>query len=206
MDCQNPRGFCQPLISLFGVQIHMSKKNKQKKSSWIDVKKIVSRYEKKQLIDLIGDLYRFSTDNKDFFHTRFSIGDDLLKPYKHIIQNAIHPCLEEHEVLDIDRADDAITSYSKAIDNPAGEAELMIFYVECGNNFTLDYGDIDDEFYDSLISMYKNAIDTILEMHKCEQEPIKRRLSEVLTSSSGIGWGYPEELSKLFYNAFPEEK
>jgi hypothetical protein len=184
----------------------MTTKNKKKKPSWVDVKKIVGRFEKKQLVDLVGDLYRLSSDNQDFFHARFSIGTDPLKSYKTIIQNAIHPYLEEHEVLDIDRANDAVENYSKAIDNPSGEAELMLFYVECGNDFTLSYGDIDEEFYDSLISMYEKAIDTIIDMPPSEQKPLKKRLYETMTSASGIGWGYYDELKSLFYNAFPENK
>jgi len=31
----------------------------------------------------------------------------------------------------------------------------MVFFVECGNNFTLSYGDIDDDFYDSVLLMYE---------------------------------------------------
>ncbi len=54
-----------------------------------------------------------------------------------IIQNSIHPYLEDHETLDIKKANDAVNRYSKAVDNPIGEAELRVFYVECGNNFTL---------------------------------------------------------------------
>lgn len=64
---------------------------------------------------------------------RFSIVDDPLFPYKSIIQDSLHPCLEENETIDFERANDAISQYLKAVDNPCGEAELRIFYVECGN-------------------------------------------------------------------------
>ncbi|MDM8515932.1 DUF6155 family protein [Desulfobacterales bacterium HSG16] len=181
-------------------------KNKKNKPSWVDVKKNVNCFEKKQLVDLVGDLYHLSSDNKDFFHVRFSIGDEPLKSYKQIIQHAMHPYLEGHEELDLDRADDAIEKYSKAIDNPGGEAELMIFYVECGNNFTLSYGYIDEEIYDSLISMYEKAIETVIEMPESEQKPFKKRLYEITTSASGIGWGYSDELDRLFYSSFPQDK
>ena len=73
---------------------------KKKKTCWGETKKILNRFEKEQFIDLIYDLYRLSSDNKNFFHTRFSIVDDPLSPYKSIIQGSLHPYLEENETID----------------------------------------------------------------------------------------------------------
>ncbi len=137
---------------------------KDKTPSWIDVKKQITPCDKKQLIALVGDLYRLSTDNKIFFHTRFSLGEDPLETYKHIIQNSMNPSLEDNEILNIRIANKIVKNYSKAIDNLQGEAELMVFYVECGNNFTLSYGDIDEDFYDSVLDMYELAIETVQEL------------------------------------------
>jgi hypothetical protein len=178
---------------------------KNKAPSWIDVKKQIKKIDKQQLIDLVGDLYRLSADNKRFFHTRFSLDKDSLESYKRIIQGAIHPYLEDNEVLDIETANKAIKSYSKAIDNPLGEAELMIFYVECGNNFTLSYGDIDENFYDSVLDMYELAIETVKELPLDNQKDFKERLHEIMESGAGIGWGYSDGLSGLYHKAFPNE-
>lgn len=175
-----------------------------KTPSWINVKKHISSFDKKQLIALVGDIYRLSMDNKNFFHTRFSLGQDPLEPYKRVIENAIYPSLEDDEILNIEIANKAVKSYSKAIDNPQGEAELMVFYVECGNDFTLSYGDIDEEFYDSVLDMYKQAIETVQELPLNEQNAFKERLYEIMESASYIGWGYPDGLSGLYYKAFPD--
>jgi len=178
---------------------------KDKASSWIDVKKQIKKFDKQQLIDLVGDLYRLSSDNKRFFNTRFSLDKDPLESYKRIIQGAIHPYLEDNEVLDIETANEAIKSYSKAVDNLQGEAELMIFYVECGNNFTLSYGDIDENFYNSVLDMYELAIETVQELPHDEQKAFKERLYEIMKSASYIGWGYSDGLSGLYHKAFPDE-
>ena len=122
------------------------------------------------------------------FLTRFSLDKDPLESYKRIIQGAIHPYLEDNEVLDIETANEAIKSYSKAVDNPQGKAELMIFYVECGNNFTLSYGDIDENFYDSVLDMYELAIETVQELPIDNQKDFRERLYEIMESGSGIGW------------------
>ena len=134
------------------------------------------------------------------------MGQDSLEPYKRIIQNSIHPYLEDDEVLDIETANEAIKNYSKAVDNPQGEAELMTFYVECGNNFTLSYGDIDEDFYDSVLDMYELAIETVQELPIDEQKVFRERLYEIMESGSGIGWGYSDGLSGLYHKAFPDEE
>ena len=180
-------------------------RKKKKTPSWIDVKRNLKGFNKDQLLELIGDLYRLSENNKEFFHARFSLSEDPLESYKRIIQDAIHPYLEDNETLDIGRGEDAIERYSKAIDDVKGETELMVFFVECGNNFTLSYGDIDDEFYDSVLLMYEKAIQNVTELSPKEQKVFKERLYEIMDSASGIGWGYHDGLRELYYESFPDD-
>jgi hypothetical protein len=177
---------------------------KKKESSWNDIKKSIEQFDKKQLVDLLRDVYRLSPDTNDFFHTRFptKTSEDHLLRYKKIIQDSIHPYLEDNELLEVEKATEAINRYSKAVDNPIGEAELRIFYVECGNNFTLSYGDIDEEFYDALLDMYEYAIETVQETSKEEQKAFQERLKAIMNSASHIGWGYGDSLGDLYYRAF----
>ena len=124
--------------------------------SWNEVERKIKDLEKGELLNLIEDLYASSEANKDFFHIRFSLVEDPLKSYKRIIQESVHPYLEDGKTLNIERARNAIHLYSNAAENDIyGKIELMISFVECGNNFTLTYGDRDDEFYDSLILYMK---------------------------------------------------
>ena len=193
---------------MFGSHKHqdyLMAKNKKKNPSWIEVKREIKGFNKEQLIKLLGELYRFSSDNKDFFNTRFSLSDDPLKPYKRIIQDAVHPYLEDNEVLDLERAQKAIYRYSKAIDDVKGKAELLIFFVECGNNFTLSYGDIDEDFYDSMLTMYEKAIVAVSDLPLKEQNAFKERLLKIRESALGIGWGYHDGLCNLYCTTFPED-
>jgi hypothetical protein len=180
-------------------------RKKKKTPSWVEVKRNIKGFNKDQLLDLIGDLYRLSANNKEFFNARFSLSEDPLESYKRIIQDAIHPYLEDNETLDIGRAEDAIERYSKAIDDVIGETELMVFFVECGNNFTLSYGDIYDDFYDSVLLMYEKAIQNVTELSTEAQKLFKERLHDIMESASGIGWGYYDGLRALYYESFPDD-
>jgi hypothetical protein len=90
------------------------------------------------------------------------------------------------------------------VDNPLGKAELRIFYVECGNNFTLSYGDIDADFYHDMLNMYEYAIETVLELPPKERKVYKARLQTIMESAEGIGWGYHDGLCNLYDDAFPK--
>jgi hypothetical protein len=67
-------------------------RNKKKQTpSWSDVKKAIESLGEQGLLELISDIYNLSKNNQDFLHTRFSIGDDVLAPYKKIIKECMYP-------------------------------------------------------------------------------------------------------------------
>ena len=178
---------------------------KNKKTTWNDLKKEVVELDHSQMVDLIKDLYRLSKSNSDFLHARFSVGDDLISPYKKIVGNSMHPDIFKDEPVKISRAKKAISDYSKATGDEIGIIDIMIFFVESGNNYTLQIGDIDQEFYNSLCSMYAKAVENVISLPEGEQEEFRERLRMIMESSLGIGWGYHDDLCDSYYKAFPEE-
>lgn len=162
--------------------------------------------DQKQLLKLVADLYRFSKENQAFFHARFGVGDDPIGPYKKTIDECMHPDIYSNKPIQIAKAKKAISSYSKAVGDPLGVTELMVFFVERGNSFTVNFGDIDEGFYDSLNGMYRRAIQKVLSLPEEQRSVFRDRLEEIMTSSSGIGWGYHDMISDDYYSAFPEEE
>lgn len=180
-------------------------KPQKKKPSWSDVKPAIANFERPALIGLISDLYAYSTANKNFLHGRFSLGNDPLKPYKQIIDNALYPDVMSNDPIEIATAKKAISDYGKAVGDPKGLLELMLFFVECGTRFTLDYGDIDEHFYASLEKMYEKAIKLLLTLDEATIDDYCDRFEELVTSTRNIGWGFHDTLGDIFYEAFPEE-
>jgi len=180
-------------------------KNKSNNPTWSDVKLAAVDLNKKQLLKLVADLYRLSKENQAFFHARFGVGDDPLAPYKKTINECMCPDVYRNKPIQISKAKKAISNYSKAVGDPFGEIELMVFFVECGNKFTVDFGDIDEGFYDALNLMYQRAIQKVLSLPEEQRRDFKERLEKIMTSASGIGWGYYDMLSDDYYSAFPED-
>lgn len=180
----------------------MPRRNVPKQPSWADVSKKIEKFSSDELRSLIQDLYRLSYDNQGFFHTRLFPEQDHLSSYKKVIQSAIHPYLEDHEDLEIEKANEAVKRYALAANDPLGSAELMTHYVECANNFTLTYGDIGEEFYDAVLDIYENAIETVLELPGAQQREFQARLEKVKNAAAGMGWGYYDGLSGLYDEGF----
>lgn len=183
----------------------MATKN-QHKPAWSEVKRKIVNLDQKQIVQLVGDLYRLSKENREFLHARFEIGDDPLASYKKTIRESMYPNVYRDKPIQISKAKDAIRRYSKAVGDPLGEAELITFFVECGNSFTVEYGDIDEDFYNALNLMYKRAIERVLSLPTEQRDEFRDRLEEIMTSSGNIGWGYHDELRHDFFEAFPDDE
>ena len=184
----------------------MVAKQKQRAPTWSEVKSKVVKLDQKQLIQIVGDLYRLSKENQEFLNARFGVLDDPLAPFKKSIEESMYPDIYRDKPIQISKAKAAIRHYSKAVGDISGEAELKTFFVECGNRFTVEYGDMDEGFYNALNLMYKEAIDKILILPVEQRDDFRERLEEIMESSRNIGWGYHDELREDYYNAFPEDE
>lgn len=170
-----------------------------KSKSWNEIDKKIKKLKKKQLIELIHHLYDLSDENQLFFRTYFSKQEDQLKPYKKIIQKSIHPYLEENEPLNIKAAQDAVSNYMLATNDPFGKFDLLCFFVECGTNFISSYNYDDYDYFEAVFEAFEDAVDIAIERPETEKNQLQKRLYELVEAASYTGYGYQDEL-KLLYN------
>ena len=80
----------------------------------------------------------------------------------------------------------------------------MIYYLEMGTQCTVDYGDMWESFYDSLISMGFEIVKTIKSRKDDNSfmEAIKPRFRKLRDASSGIGWGFGDDMAEIYYELF----
>ena len=173
--------------------------------TWSGVKAKLAALEAKELLSLVGDLYRLSKENQAFLDARCAASADPLQHYKKIISDSLYPDVQKNKPIQIAKAKRAVSDYKKAAADPQGEVELMVYFVEQGNDCTLDYGDIDGPFYDALILMYGRAVDQLLSLPKNAREPFRRRLAAILNSAAHIGWAYPDELRDHYKRGFGDQ-
>ncbi len=92
----------------------------------------------------------------------------------------------------------AIEEYEKDTGDRRGALELWVCFVETGNRFTLQFGDIHEGFYGELLEAFGEAV------RRLSRPPDSRwrgefrpRLERVVRSAKGIGWGYGDGLAEM---------
>ena len=170
----------------------------KKKPTWKDVKAVLAEKEKSELLKLIADLYSSSVNNKSFIHTRYSIGGKSLEPYRSIISESLYPDVYKNKPIRLSVGKKAVSDYFKATKDKTGQLELMVHYLESGNRFTVDFGDIDEQFYSSLESMFDRILAALRKQPTNIQEQYLSRLEDVVESAGNIGWGYYDYISDVF--------
>jgi|LauGreDrversion4_2_1035121.scaffolds.fasta_scaffold18276_5 hypothetical protein len=176
------------------------------KQTWSAVKSAASKLSQKELLGLIGELYRLSSQNKAFLHARFADQSIAMDEFKTIVSECLNPDVSRDRPLQVAKAKKAVADFCKAVADPITHADLMVFFLEQGNAFTLEYGDIDAGFYSALVAMARHAAEVICSLPIGLQEPFMERLGEVVRSSSGIGWGYHDDLADIYAAAFPDRR
>jgi len=170
-----------------------------KKPTWRDIKQILVKEDSSELLKLIADLYSLNAANKSFLNSRYNIAGERLEPYKSIISESLYPDIYKNKPLSLSKGRKAISDYFKATKDKKGQIELMVHYLESGNNFTAEFGDIDEQFYSSLESMFERIITELKKQPSDIQEKYLKRLEEVVRVGSGIGWGYSDYISDIYY-------
>jgi hypothetical protein len=171
---------------------------KTAKRSWTDIKGQLSTFDRAGLVGLVQDLYAVSKDNQAFLHARFGTGDDVLKPYKSIIDRCMRPDVFKIQATSVSKAKKAISDYRKAIGRPEGLAELMVFYCERATGFCNDVGMENDAFFAALVRMFEQALQSAVALSNDEGHRLVARLDVVRRVSSNFGYGVSDDMNILF--------
>src|SRR6202162_2666303 len=136
----------------------MTRRHPRSQPTWTDVKAKLASLDRTGLMGLIQNLYATHKDNQTFLHTRFGLGGDVLKPYKEKLDRWLWPDVLRNQDISVAKAKQAISSYRKAVGEPAGLAELMVFYCERAAGFSSDIGNQDEGYFDGLVRMFEQAL------------------------------------------------
>ena len=112
----------------------------------------------------------------------------------------IHPFFPKNKKfgdLKFAPAKKAIRDYKKATNDLLGTLDLMLYYVESGTKFTCEYGDIDENFYNSLETVLYDFSELISSKAEEYLENFRERLEELKTKASEIGWGYGDTVGDI---------
>ncbi|MBK9008154.1 MAG: hypothetical protein IPM31_14320 [Anaerolineae bacterium] len=177
--------------------------------SWIEIDKRLKELSVGDIAKLVKGLHDLSPQNKAWLRAKLlPVAQDTkyLEDCRRKVANYVYK--ETKGMPSMPRFREAkkvISEYRKSTSDLRGALDLMLTYLERGHEFTLDFGDIDEPFYDKLINMLEHfAIELRRSPAKYElYEQFRPRLMAI-RKNSDIGWGYGDfiqetvdELEKL---------
>lgn len=165
------------------------------------LKQYLKTLSRSDLINEIDKLTNFFPQVKQHYSIRFNTNNDkkILDKYKKRVKKEFFPDRGLGKAR-LSIAKEPILEYKRIEPDSYNLADIMLFYVEQGVRFTLEYGDIDEPFYNSVESMYENAL-KLIDKLKAQKE-FYNRCKKVVTDTLDMGWGFNDNLKYLFSNYF----
>jgi len=179
------------------------KKPTRKAGGWSAARRHLAALDKPALLALVKDLYDSGGENRDFIQARCQTADsggEVLETYRNkIVEQFFSKRADGIGELKLGVARKAIRDYRKATSSLSGTVELLMTYVETGTEFTHDYGDIDERFYNSVESAL-GELAGLLRGEAQEMYPqFSERLARVEQMAQGIGWGFGDFVADVVW-------
>jgi hypothetical protein len=176
----------------------MVRRKSKLQPTWTDVKAKLASFDRIELLGLVQDLYATHKDNQTFLHARFGLGEDVLEPYKQTLDRWLWPDVLRKQDTSVAKAKQAIANYKKAVGEPAGVAELMVFYCERAAGFCDDIGNEDESYFAALVRMFEQALTVANTLPASSRVALVARLDRVRSISHKFGYGIGDNMDFLF--------
>lgn len=166
-----------------------------------DLKQYLGTRSREQLIAEIGEMFSKIDAVKDYYRSKLNLGysAEVSGKYKSVIKHEFFPERGFGRAR-LSVARKAVSDYQKVSASKFGVADVMLYYVEVGVQFTNTYGDIDEAFYNSMESMYERAVKYVVR-HGLQGQ-FGERCRRIVTDTSGMGWGFHDGLSDIYGEHF----
>jgi len=169
-----------------------------------DLKQYLDTRSREQLIAEIGDMFTKLDSVKDYYQSKMKLGysAEVSEKYKAVIKHEFFPA-RGFGRTQLSVARKAVSDYKKISASKFGVADMMLYYVEMGVQFTDTYGDIDEPFYNSMESMYERAVKYIVQ-HRMQGQ-FEERCRRIVADTAEMGWGFHDQLSYIYEGHFKGE-
>jgi len=182
----------------------MAKHKPKSHPTWTDVKAKLADFDRAALLGLIQSLYAAHKDNQTFLHARFGLAEDVLEPYKKTIDRWLWPDVFRRQDTSVSQAKRAIFDYNKAVGDPEGRAELMVFYCEQAAGFCSAIANDDAGYLDALVRMFEQVLKLADTLSAERRDDLRTRLDRVRIISHEFGYGVGDDMDFLLSKYTPK--
>ena len=172
-----------------------------------NLKKTLNTLSKDEIIQIVLEIYDSYSDVKEKLNAQFAedkttLLKEALDKYKFIIRNEFFPS-KGADKCRVSVCKKAISDFKKLKPSPIDVADLMVFFVEQGCQYTSMYGDMWESFYTSIENNYRSALDYIFQNEL--ENLFKDRLKKCVDLTEDCGWGFNDVLGDFFYEYYEDE-
>ena len=176
----------------------MSTNTSAKPLTAAQLKKQLAERSKDEIIEFLLSLYKSSATVKQAISAMLS--DDYalqqLENAKEKLDKIFFPADIIRMGFSLKEAKAVVSNFVKTCPNDKLAARLHFHFAKNAVDFTNEFGDIDEPFYNALANHFKNATEIItLYPDLCEE--FKPQLEKLVEETSDIGWGVYDELSEI---------
>lgn len=164
-----------------------------------EVKKELQKLDSKQLIELLIELYdkhKVVKTHLDFFATTDE--SKLLETYRKKVEFAFGG--RNGWDLHLTDGKAALAEFKKLGVSDSALVDLYLYFTELGVQYTLDFGDIDERFYNNISQAYATGLDIMY--HAQLHEKFHARAAAISSRAIDIGWGFGDEIRDIYINHF----
>lgn len=153
-----------------------------------------------ELIHLIMNLYisnQFVEQSVNLKILGDTYGDQLLNTYK----KKLNKTFNSRRGLSLENAQQVLLEFRNVCLNDCGRLyrELALYFAECATEFTMNYGDMSEDFYEALANAYNGA--TVAASNNKElYEMWKYRLKNILHNLEDVIWQIEDEIYEAYYS------
>lgn len=121
----------------------------------------------------------------------------MLEPYKASIDRWLWPDVSKNQYPSVANAKKAISNYRKAIGQPDGLAELMVFFCERAVGFSNAIALQDKGYFNALLRMFEQVLKAIKSLPENRRSALMTRLNAVRRISHNFGYGVGDDMDDL---------
>ena len=168
-----------------------------------ELKKHLNKESNEDLVKHIVELFKKNEFVKDYYNLKYDNehGSALLSKHKELIRNEFFPNRGFGKAR-LSVAKKSISEFKKLSSDNVHVADIMLYYVEMGVEFTNSYGDIDEDFYMSMEGMFEQVVKFVVKEDIVSQ--FIDRCYDVVSDTNGIGWGFHDQLRAIYEDYFNE--
>lgn len=161
------------------------------------IKKRLQSMTKADIIELVLNLYSARKEAKEYLEY-FAEPDEKgkLEEYKAIIQEEFYPKRRREPQNRFSVCRKAIADFKKLKPSADALADLMVSYMEWATEFTYDYGDMWEQYYDSVESNFEKTIQHVVLSGLWNK--YEARLEQCVKWSEGNGYGFEDAIASMY--------